>query len=49
MKGRGCGGFLKRGLGQFADLKGVDTSMHTIRSQNNLKVMTNYYQKKNVS
>ena len=48
------GDCLKRGLVQFTDLKGgwarkrggVDTPMHATSSQNNLKVTTNYYEKK---
>ena len=41
---RGGGGWQERG--GLLSRRGVDTSMQTLSSQNNLKVMTNYYEKK---
>ena len=48
--------YLKTGLGEFADLKGtwqekrggggVDSPMHTLSGQNNLKITTSHFEKK---
>ena len=41
----GGGGLAKKRVGVFLK-RGIDSPMHTMSSQNNLKVTTNYYEKK---
>ena len=41
----GGGGLAKKRVGVFLR-RGIDSPMHTMSSQNNLKVTTNYYEKK---